>query len=253
MNLRKLADLVIFRTLAELRSEQQRSYAGLLWWAIRPLLSLAIYGFVFSYIFKVNEPHFWIFLFAGIISWEWFSSSTLRSANSVAANKSLMLLVKLDPALFPLSCSMVDCIKFMIGMVILLIALLVSGIGWHWSIFFLPLIIVCELIFCMGTGLIVSGITPLFPDFVMILTTLMQLWMFVSGVFYRISTFKSGITKLLAFNPVAVFIEQYRRILIDGICPDFKAIAYVLSLGILFVLLGYTMLQRLNRLYPKRW
>lgn len=253
MNLRKLADLVIFRTLAELRSEQQRSYAGLLWWVIRPLLSLSIYGFVFSYIFKSREPHFWIFLFAGIIAWEWFSSSTLRSANSVVANKSLMLLVKLDPALFPLSCSMVCCIKFMIGMVILLIALFVNGIGWHWTIFFLPLIIVCELIFCMGTGLIVSGITPLFPDFAMILTTLMQLLMFVSGVFYRISTLPFRISKFLEFNPVAILIDQYRRILIDGICPDFKAVAYITVLGIIFVLLGYIMQHQLSRLYLKRW
>ena len=67
-----LADLVLYRSLSELRAEAKRSYAGLAWWIIRPLLSLAVYGLVLGVVFKSREDHFVVFLFSGIIAWEWF-------------------------------------------------------------------------------------------------------------------------------------------------------------------------------------
>ena len=110
-----LLNISLYRAWAEIKSESKRSYAGILWWVIRPLLSLAVYGIVFGMIFKNTVPNFLLFLFSGIIAWEWFASSVLRSANSINANRNLMLLVKVDPAMFPLSINFVDTVKFFLG------------------------------------------------------------------------------------------------------------------------------------------
>lgn len=246
-------ELAVFRTVAELRAESKRSYAGLLWWIIRPLLSLAVYWVVFGLIFKVQQEHFLLFLFSGIIGWEWFSCSTQRCATSVVANRPLMLLVKVNPMLFPVSICLVDFVKFLLGLLILLIAAAIWGPGFGWSILMLPVIVLAELMLCMGVGLIVSSITPFLPDFAMILTTIMQLLMFLSGVFYRIDSLPERLRPLIALNPVAVMLEQYRRVILERAMPDLWSLAAVLGSGITAVLVGRLLLTTFGRIYTKRW
>ncbi len=246
-------ELAVFRTVAELRAESKRSYAGLLWWIIRPLLSLAVYGVVFGLIFKVKQEHFLLFLFSGIIGWEWFSSSTQRCATSVLSNRPLMLLVKVNPMLFPVSICLVDFVKFLLGLLILLVATAIWGPGFGWSIFMLPVIILAELLLCMGAGLIVSSITPFLPDFAMILTTIMQLLMFLSGVFYRIDSLPARLRPLIALNPVAVLLEQYRLVILEHAMPDIRGMAIILGSGIAAALVGRLLLAKFGRIYTKRW
>lgn len=246
-------ELAVFRTVAELRAESKRSYAGLLWWIIRPLLSLAVYGVVFGLIFKVKQEHFLLFLFSGIIGWEWFSSSTQRCATSVLSNRPLMLLVKVNPMLFPVSICLVDFVKFLLGLLILLVAAAIWGPGFGWSILMLPVIVLAELLLCMGAGLIVSSITPFLPDFAMILTTVMQLLMFLSGVFYRIDSLPARLRPLIALNPVAVMLEQYRLVILEHSMPDLRGMAAVWGSGIAAALAGRLLLAKFGRIYTKRW
>lgn len=247
-------DIAFYRSLAELRAESKRSYAGLLWWVIRPLLSLCVYGIFFQLIIKVQQESFLLFLFSGIIAWEWFASSTLRCANSIISNRSLMLLVKVNPALFPMSICLIDLVKFLLGLCVLLTAILLWGNGLTWMmLIYLPVIIISELFLCFGTGLLVASVTPLFPDFALILATMLQLLMFMSGVFYRVSTLPESLKSFMQLNPVAMLLEQYRLILLEHTAPDFTALLLIWGISIAGIVIGWRLVTRFEKIYAKIW
>lgn len=247
-----MLNISLYRAWAEIKAESQRSYVGILWWLIRPLLSLAVYGIVFGMIFKNTMPNFLLFLFSGIIAWEWFSSSVLRSANSINANRNLMLLVKVDPAMFPLSVNFVDTVKFLLGFFILFIAVIIQ-VGINVNMLYLPLIMGGEFLFCVGVGFVFAAVTPFVPDCMMILTTAMQLLMFLSGVFYRIDTLPVVIQKHIVANPMASVLNQYRLVLLDKTQPDFGAIFYIYVFAGILTVIGYAMIKHFSCIYAKRW
>ena len=227
--------------------------AGFLWWIFRPLMLLGVYTLVFGVFFKNNEPHFMLFLFSGIIAWEWFAGTVLRSSNSVIANRPLMLLVKIDPAMFPLSYAIVDGVKFLPGLLILLLGCIASNVDFSLPILLLPVIIMAELLLCAGVGMLVASITPLFPDFHMFLVTAIQLVMFMSGIFYHIDRLPAQYSSLLRLNPMATIISQYRAVVIDGVVPSFYSFLSVFAIGSVFFAVGHWMLRRLAGVYTKRW
>lgn len=247
-----LLSISLYRAWAEIKAESKRSYAGILWWLIRPLLSLAVYGIVFGMIFKNTVPNFLLFLFSGIIAWEWFSSSVLRSSNSINANRNLMLLVKVDPAMFPLSINFVDIVKFFLGLCILLVAVAVQ-IGVNINMLYLPLIIGGEACLCIGIGFIFAAITPFVPDCMMILTTAMQLLMFLSGIFYRIDSLPMVLQKCISMNPVAAILNQFRLVLLDQVPPCWGELCYVYIIGGSLIFIGYAMIKHFRGIYAKRW
>lgn len=249
----QFSELVWFRTRAELRSESSRSYAGLLWWIIRPLLSLCVYGLFFVLIMGVKEDHFLLSLFTGIVAWEWFASSTLRSAGSIVGNRSLLLLVKLNPALFPLSISLVNLVKFLLGLLLLLAAVCAFGDGLALSMLSLPVLILGQLILVCGVGMIAASITPLLPDFQMILTTVVQLMLFLSGVFHRIDNLPEPLRSWISLNPMALQIAQYRRVILYHELPGALDVVYIWGFGIVCCLVGYALLTKFRVTYTKIW
>lgn len=248
----KFVSISLYRAWAEIKAESKRSYAGILWWLIRPLLSLVVYGIVFGLIFKNTMQNFLLFLFSGIIAWEWFSSSVLRSANSINANRNLMLLVKVDPAMFPLSINFVDTVKFLLGFSILFIAVIIQ-IGVNINMLYLPLIMGGEFLFCVGVGFVFAAVTPFVPDCMMILTTAMQLLMFLSGVFYRIDSLPAIVQRYIVINPMASVLNQYRLVLIDKTNPDWASLLYTYVFAGILIIIGYAMIKRFSCIYAKRW
>ena len=53
----------------------QGSFLGFLWTLINPMLTIAVYAFVFTNIMKVQIENYWIYLFNGIIMWGFISST----------------------------------------------------------------------------------------------------------------------------------------------------------------------------------
>jgi len=76
------------------------------------------------------------------------------------------------------------------------------------------------LLFTAGVSMICAAITPFFPDFQVILGTLMHLLVFVSGVFFDVRQMPEPVRSMMLLNPLTVFNEQFRAILLYRQWPD---------------------------------
>lgn len=243
--------VVWYRAIAELRAEATRTYAGYLWWVIQPLLMFGVYYTAFSFVLKDRREDFAVFLFTGIVLWQWFSVSVQRCAGSLIASKSLMLQVNLHKSVFPFSVMLVNSVKFLVTLVILFAVLFIAGYppGWNWLL--LPVLLLVELLVIAGFGCFSAMISPFVPDFQLILTTLLQLAFFLSGIIYDLSMLPDPYQRVLGLNPMAVVIEQTRGILMHNTPPDPLRLLIPLISGGLLLMISFALLHRFDKVYPK--
>ncbi|MBN2591010.1 MAG: ABC transporter permease [Sedimentisphaerales bacterium] len=251
IKLLKFVNLITFRTIAELKSEATRTYAGYLWWILEPLMSLAVYYVAFKYIFHRGTDNFAVFLFSGIVIYRFFAGTVVRSATSIASNQSLMQLVYIHKSLFPLSVVFVNLVKFLVTLMLVIIVVWLSGITPTWSYITIPLLIFLQILLTAGCSMICAAITPFFPDFLPILGTIMHLLIFLSGVFHDINTLSPKAQTIIRLNPIAAMIEQYRMIILHGAWPDFKPLVPAIFESIILLSIGAFLINLFNRHFPK--
>jgi lipopolysaccharide transport system permease protein len=247
----KFINIVTFRAMAELRSEATRTYAGYFWWILEPLMSLAVYYVAFKYIFHSKTENFAIFLFCGIVVYRFFSSTVTRSAISISGSQGLMQLVYIHKSVFPLSVLLVNLVKFIVTALLVMVVAWLCGIAPSWSYLALPGLILVEMMVIAGVSLICAAITPFFPDFELILDTLMNLLIFLSGVFYDTSTLSPRLQSIIRLNPVAVLVEQFRGILLNGKWPIPGPLGLAFLESVVLIVIGWLLVHKYNRYFPK--
>src|SRR5947209_13047243 len=134
--LSNLAQLVRYRGLIqslvarELKARYRGSVLGFLWSFINPLLLLLIYTFVFTKIIPNEEEKtrpYAVFMFCGILPWNWFATSLSDAAGSLIAGGNLIKKVLFPAEVLPLVSVLANMVHFFLALPILIAFLLVSG------------------------------------------------------------------------------------------------------------------------------
>ena len=86
--------------VTQLKIRYHRSALGFLWTLLNPILMLTVQAVVFSRI--VNMDHYSVYLFAGFIPWQFFSSSLDNGSRSMLSSEGMIR--KILPCLKLFSC-----------------------------------------------------------------------------------------------------------------------------------------------------
>src|SRR4026208_846611 len=123
-----LARLIRYRPLIqilvarELKARYRGSVLGFFWSFINPLLLLSIYTFVFAVILpnenKVAQPYA-LFMFCGILPWNWFASSLMEASNALVSGGNLIKKVLFPAEILPLVAVLANMVHFFLGLSIL--------------------------------------------------------------------------------------------------------------------------------------
>ncbi len=248
---RDYRSLVLYKTYAELHAESERTYIGFLWWFVDPVVTMLVFYVVFTVILKSRSQDFLAFLFVGILSWRWFQTSVMHGANSILAARGLMQQVYLPKMIFPIVAVLADTVKFLIVLVVLLIVLPVFGFPVGIShVMVLPVVLV-QLLLVTGCATLAASVVPLVPDIRIVLQHGLRMMFFLSGIFYDISLFPDQLQTLLRLNPMAVLIQSYREILLNGNMPSLSALLTITAVSLVVGYLGFSLTRRFDLLYPK--
>src|SRR5919206_2977685 len=133
-----LARLLRYRPLIqslvarELKARYRGSVLGFLWSFINPLLLLSIYTFVFTVVLPNRNPiaqPYAVFMFCGILPWNWFASSLTESSGSLVSGGNLIKKVLFPAEILPLVNVFANMVHFFLGLVILVVFLIFYR---HW-------------------------------------------------------------------------------------------------------------------------
>lgn len=238
----------------ELRQKYKGSALGVLWYVLNPLVLMAAYTIMFSFVLKSNTiADYPLFLLVGIIVWTFFSQSLLAAASSLLDQAGLIRKVRFPRETIPASVVTVQLVTFAVLMVLL--TPIVVGIRGTLdpALLLLPVLVVALFAFVLGLAFVVAGLHAHFRDVAPILGAALLPWFFVTPIFFRPDQFPGldahewlGIL-LRWVNPVAPFIEAVRNVLYDGVVPGAGTLLYVAVAAVAALALGRVVFGRLER------
>ncbi len=216
----------------------RRTLMGYLWTLVNPLLMMSVTALVFSTIFNMDLKIFAIFLFTGMIPFNYFSASVSQNSMSIIANEGLIKKIYIPKILFPLGMSIgmfVDCILTFVALFLIIIAV---GTKITTALLFLPISFILIFVFSFGLSLIVSIVTVYFRDFQHILGVLMQALFFLSPILYKPESLKGSVAFLMVLNPIVPFIDLFRAPIYSGVIPANDMILKAMVFALLSICIG---------------
>lgn len=247
--------LLFYLVKRNISSKYQGSMLGLLWSFIQPLMMLCIYTYVFSVVFKArwgegigsSKGAFAIILFCGMSLYTVFSEAVTLSANVVVNNANLVKKVVFPLVLLPLSQAFASFLQGCVWLFLLLAgAVFVYG-NLSWSMLLLPLILLPFLLFTAGISFFAASLTVYIRDTPYVLNVILQIFFFLTPIFYPVSAVPESFRKFLLFNPLTYMIEQTRMVLLYARIPDLKLIGISLATGLIVFILGFAWFNKTQK------
>jgi len=250
---KNLWELIWFRAYADLKSEASRTYVGILWWILDPVMQMGIFYLVFGVGLRGagRTENFVQFLLIGIIIWRWFATSVNFSSGAIMQNRNLVLRLDIDKWVFPATLILGNAFKFLIAYAILIGFLMFSGMPLTLHYLELPLVLVVQLTFICGMAFVLAALVPLLPDLKNVIAHLLQLTFFLSGIFYEVDDMPEKFQWIFEINPMVLLIQANRAVMLEGQSPDWLPLAVVFGIGLVLVWAGVALMRSLNVVYAK--
>ena len=238
------------RVMTELSSEAKRLYLSYFWWILEPCLMIGVFYIIFGMVFERGGEGFVSFLILGVTAWLWFAHTVAKSTLSIRSQQGLMRQVHVAKYVFPFSAVLFGLFKHFFVLIVL-ISLLVylnePSITW----FFYILIFLVQLLFITAVSTVIAAVVPFVPDLSKIVPPVLQMTMFLSGVFYPQSMIPTQYVPYFRYNPMAGLIMEYRKVMLEYQLPDFVYLGKVALYSGILLAFGLWVLNRFNHVYPR--
>lgn len=237
-NFKKYRHLLIELVRKDLKVKYKRSYLGILWTLLNPLLMMVVLTTVFSTIFKRNIPNFPVYLLTGKIMFDFFSQATSGAMGSVVGGSSLLKKVYIPKYIFPVSKVLFAFVNLGFSLIALLLVMIVTKTPFNATLILLPLPLFYILLFSIGVGLILATYTVFFRDIMHLYGVVLTAWMYFTPLFYPAEIIPKNVLWILKFNPLFHMIEMLRNIVLYDKIPTLKNNIVCLSFGLIALGLG---------------
>lgn len=232
-------DTLYFLTQKNLTAKYKRSVLGFFWSLLNPLLLMLVYTLVFSNILIRQVEDFPIFLFIGITAWRAFQSSIMTSSNSIVGNGNLVKKIYFPRMILPISMVLVEIVNYLLTLPIVIAMIIISDTADFSRTFFLCLVILLiEMIFTMGLSLITAALTVFFRDLQHILSILLLVWFYMSGVIYPFEILPEKVKLFLSLNPMVHFILAFRDVMFYENPLNLQILLILFGVSLLVLILG---------------
>lgn len=226
-------------TSREIKRKYARSYLGILWSVLNPLLTMAVMSMIFTQIFRRSIENFPIYYLTGIILWQLFTGATNAAMTTLVDNKMMLIKVKLPMEIFILARVYTALVNLGYSLVAYVVMLLVFRVRPAWSMLYAPVIILFLLLFALGMSYILAAAYVFFGDVKHLYSVVLTLWMYCSAIFYPADQLKGLIHIIILNNPIYSYISSLRTIVMDGTLPSVSQNVRMVLWGIGMYLIGY--------------
>ena len=232
---------------------------GSLWNILQPVLLFGVYALVFGYFLKFkarllgHQIDFLPYLFAGFWPWVAFNDGVLRSAFIVLEYAAIIKRVRFPVGVLVPLAVLSALTPLLVGFLLLGIFLAFKG-GLHLSLSRAPFLLVplgMQLLLSLGLGFLVASVTAYVRDVQQLLPSLMNLWFFLTPVFYSLDLVPVWLRGVLSLNPWSTILSWYRMLFLSPSLSWDPGDFWVFGLGCLLCLSGYLCFKRASRYFPE--
>ena len=230
------------------------SVLGYLWQLFRPLLLFGVLYVVFTRFARLGNdiPHYPVVLLENIVLYTFFAEATANSVSAVVDRENLVRKIHFPRLAIPLSVLLTALFNLALNLVVVLIFALASGVEPRWSWLELPLIVIGMSFWIAGIAMLLSSLYVRFRDVRPVWEVTLQALFYLTPVIYPLELIPNpSLEKLVAHNPLAVFLQQARHAVIDpgaasaaAAVGGWKHMLFPAALVVLTVVIGFWYFNR---------
>lgn len=253
----KFRDLIFMFIKRDFIAQYKQTILGPIWFVIQPLITTLIYMVVFGGIANLStdgQPRI-LFYMTGVLFWNYFSTSFLRTSETFSANAGMFGKVYFPRLTVPIASVLSSFISFFIQLILLVVILFVymyNGFrpDWNYTILLLPVLMVLMAAQALGFGIIISSLTTKYRDLKYLVTFGVQLLMYATPVVYPLSMVKDELlTLLLNLNPMTAIIETFRFALFGSGTFSWDALAYSAGASFFVLFCGVVLFNKVEKTF----
>ena len=238
-DLRRYQNLVVHLIRRNITARYKRSFLGIGWTLLDPLLTMIVMVLVYSSLFRTQIEGFAVFVLCGIVVWNYFSQASSQSMTDIMYSGSLLGRVFLPKSVFAVSATGTGLVHFLIACIPLVVFMVIYDRPITLALLFLPLAVVILSAFTLGTGLLMSTFAVFFGDMVNVYTFLLRLLFFLSGIFYLVESLDPILQKVVYITPTYHLIELFRSPIYAGQLPSTFSIVYSFIWAVIAFFFGF--------------
>lgn len=251
-------ELFLNLTLRELRGKYKRSALGWAWSLLSPLITMAVYSFVFGYFLKVpperGDPsglkNFAFFLMCGLLPFNYLANSMSGGMSSLIGNSNLVKKVYFPREILVAAIVASWLVSFLIELGLLSVALLVVG---NMVIPWLPivlLVVALQTMFVLGIALVLAVATVYYRDLEHLVGLALQVWLYSAPIVYPLTFVADKLHgwewALYNLNPLVRFVGVYRDLMYSLRWPSAADVLFLTGVSIAMLVAGYLVFNRLE-------
>lgn len=241
----------------EVLGRYKGSIFGLFWWFFTPLLMLAIYTFVFAVVFQVrwgearmyseSRFEFALILFSGTIIHALFSENITRAPGLIVGNVNYVKRVVFPLETLPWVAMLVSLFQALVSFAVLLVSYVLFHANVHWTVVFVPIVVAPLILFAIGISWFLASLGVFLRDIGQVMGLVTTILLFLSPVFYPVSSIPEPYRLLFYLNPLTFIIDQTRAVLLWGEFPHWIGLAVYFGVALIIAWLGYAWFQKTRK------
>lgn len=195
----------------DIKLKYRRSYLGIFWTLLEPLLTTAVLTVVFSNLLGRGGKTFPVYILTGRLLYTFFSNATKAAMKSIRSNSAMIKKVYVPKYIYPFSSILSNYVIFSISLIILFLAAILFQVmpTLYLLQIFIPLVMI--LILSLGVGMILATLAVFFRDLEYLWSVALMLIMYTCGIFYHVEDLKLGNHSwIFNLNPLYLIIVNFR-------------------------------------------
>lgn len=238
-------DLFLVLAWRDIAVRYKQTALGVIWAIFQPFVTMIVFTFIFNRMANIgsgDSTPYPVFLYVGLILWQYYSNTLTNASNSMISNASLIQKVYFPRLIVPGTTAITGLLDLLISSVILIGMMIYYGMTPHLAgILILPLLLLCTVLSSLGMGLFLASINIKYRDVRHALPFFIQSMMYVTPVIYPVQMLdKYPVIKtmMLWLNPVSGVITNARAGLLGQGALDYQVMGISLLMSIVYFVVG---------------
>jgi teichoic acid transport system permease protein len=220
---------IFFDARARVQSEHDKTHLGTAWLVLTPMLSGLSFYLIFGLLLSTSKgiENFIGYVLIGTFTFQMTTRSILGGAKSLTSNTAMIRAFQFPRAALPISLNMRELISNIPVTIVMLLMIIFTApaeeISWRWLLI-VPAILL-QFLFNLGIGMLLAPVIMKVPDFSLLLSFVMRLWMYASAVFFAETRFDKYpiMHTVMDFNPVFQVIKIIRDSVLYDATPSWRS------------------------------
>lgn len=241
-----LRDLILELVARNIKIIYKGSVIGIAWSLIHPLAQLLIYYFLFQKVIALKINRYSLFTFCGLIVWNWFLTSVSQGAVVIVASRELIRQPNFKLSILPIVTVLTNGINFVLSLVVLFFVLILTGTVPGISLVGLPMVIAIQFVLTTGIVYFLAAMNVVFRDTQHLVTVILQMFFFITPIFYDISSVPVQYRAFYSLNPMTHIISAYRTIIMTGAFPEWSPLFVISIFSVILLWIGLLFFQHMS-------